>query len=478
MEFWGRQRELARFAGMIEEIRRTGQGRMVAVRGRRQSGKSRLLTRLVEHADAPYLYTTAVKNAAPSVQLQHVTADLAASRTPLPQAGAAFAASPSSWADLFARLPLAMGDGPAIVVLDEFPWSTETDSTLEGVLQNAWDQHLEQRPVLLVLVGSDLAMMAGLTEHDRPLYGRAIEMVISPLNPGEVAEALHGDRSAVDVLDAYLVTGGYPRLVTQSRRRGSTSEFVVDQLQDENSDLAVVAQRMLDAEFRSDLQARRVLEAIGATEIGHATFSSAAERLGGDKAAQTAVTRALEPLAKAKRVIAIDLPVGARPTTRLRRYRVADPYLGFWFAFVDSHLDDIARGRADLAVARFERGWSSWRGKAIEPVVHQAVSRLARSSPGLAGVDTVGAWWDRSGNHEFDVVGADSHGTVLVVGTVKWRPRKAVTSAELTALAQARGVIPHAAAARLLAVCPGGVRSGVDIDLLLDAEDLVAAFAA
>jgi hypothetical protein len=181
---------------------------------------------------------------------------------------------------------------------------------------------------------------------------------------------------------------------------------------------------MLDAEFRSDLQARRVLEAIGATEIGHATFSSAAARLGGDKAAQTAVTRALEPLAKAKRVIAIDLPVGARPTTRLRRYRVADPYLGFWFAFVDSHLDDIARGRADLAVGRFERGWSSWRGKAIEPVVHQAASRLARSSPGLAGVDTVGAWWDRSGNHEFNVVGADSHGTVLVVGTVKWRPRK------------------------------------------------------
>jgi hypothetical protein len=45
-------------------------------------------------------------------------------------------------------------------------------------------------------------------------------------------------------------------------------------------------------------------------------------------------------------------------------------------------------------------------------------------------------------------------------------------------MAQARGVIPHAAAARLLAVCPGGARSGVDIDLLLDAEDLVAAFAA
>lgn len=43
-EFWGRRRELTRFDRELDAIRRSGEGRMVAVRGRRQAGKSRLLT--------------------------------------------------------------------------------------------------------------------------------------------------------------------------------------------------------------------------------------------------------------------------------------------------------------------------------------------------------------------------------------------------------------------------------------------------
>ena len=475
-QFWGRQRELARFEEELAVVSETGRGRMMAVRGRRQAGKSRLLTHVVETSGLPYLYTTAVKNAPPGVQLEHLSADLAASRTPLPHLDVAFATGPVSWADFFARLPLALGQTPAIVVLDEFPWAAEGDPTLEGLLQNAWDQHLEGRPVLLVLVGSDMAMMERLTEHDRPLYGRGSEMVVAPLDPAECAEALGGDRSALDVLDAYLLTGGYPRLITEARRYRTTRAFVTAQLEDESSGLAVVGQRVIDAEFRTDLRARQVLEAIGATEVGHATFSSAVARLGGDRTAQTAVTRALGPLEHTKRVIAIDRPVGTKPNTTLRRYRIADPYLRFWFRFVQPHLDDISRGRSDLAVDGYERAWPTWRGKAIEPIVHEGVSRLARSEPELSGVAVVGAWWDRKGEHEIDVAGADRRGSVRVLGTVKWRPRRAVSRAELTELANARGEVPKAGGAKLVAVCPAGVRSDADPDLVLTADDILEAF--
>lgn len=477
-EFWGRKKELARLERKLAEIARTGSGRMLAVRGRRQAGKSRLLTRLVETAGLPYAYVTAVKNAPPSTQLDQVARDLRTSRTPLPHLDSAFAIPPATWADFLARLPLALSDTPAVVVLDEFPWAAEADPALEGLLQNAWDRHLEPRPVLLVLVGSDMAMMERLTEHDRALYGRASEMVVAALDPAECAEALGRSRSAFDALDAYLVTGGYPRLMTEARRHRTTGAFVNDQLRDENSDLAVVAQRVLDAELRADLQARRVLESIGGVEVGHATFSSTVANLGGDPAAQTAVTRALEPLEHTKRVIAIDRPVGARPGTKLRRYRVADPYLRFWFRFVSPQVDDIARGRSDLAVDRYQRDWSTWRGKAIEPVIHDAVRRLARTEPALAGVTEVGGWWDRTGQHEVDVVGADDRGIVRVIGTVKWRARRAVTHAEITTVAEARAVVLAAATAKLLVVCPAGTRSGAESDLVLTAEEILGAFAA
>jgi uncharacterized protein len=174
--------------------------------------------------------------------------------------------------------------------------------------------------------------------------------------------------------------------------------------------------------------------------------------------------------------VAIDVPVGASPRSKLRRYRIVDPYLRFWFRYCRPHLADMARGRADLAVDRFERDFASWRGKAIEPVVHDALSRLAASDERLAGVERVGAWWDRSNVHEFDVVGAARDGSVPLLGSVKWRTRKPVTSGEVAALAEGRAAVPGAASARLLAVCPAGARDDAGADVVLVAEDLLGAF--
>ena len=476
--FWGRTDELHRLHADLGAVRRTGQGRMLAIRGRRQAGKSRLLTEFVERSGSPYLFTTAVKNAAPVVQLATAMEDLITSRNPLPHQDVAFAAPATTWADLLARLPLAMGsDGPAIVVLVEFPWAVETDDTLEGVLQNAWDRTLERLPVLFVLVGSDLAMMDRLTEHDRPLFGRALERIVTPLSPAGVAEACGTDRDPVDLFDVYLATGGYPRLVTEATRHPTATRFVHAQLLDDSSPLVVVGQRILSSEFRDATSARTVLEAIGSVEVGHPSFSTAVAHLGGDgKAAGAQIARALEPL-QAKRMVAIEVPVGARPSSRLRRYRITDPYLRFWFRFCAPELAHIERGRSDLAVARYERDYRSWRGRAIEPVVHAAVNRLAAdpASP-LAGAETVGSWWDRTNDHEYDLVTADHRGQVPWIGSVKWRTSRPMRGDDLAALAEGRAVIPHAQAARLLAVCPAGVDAGASFDEVLTAGDILAAY--
>lgn len=154
-----------------------------------------------------------------AVQLSTVTADLSASRVPLPAADVAFAAPPSSWADLFARLPLAL-DGPSVIILDEFPWAIETDDTLATVLQHAWDRTLERQPVLMVLMGSDLAMMERLSEHGRPLFGRAQEMVLEALSPAETAQAFDRDRDPLDVVDVFLLQGRVMTASIVSRRAG------------------------------------------------------------------------------------------------------------------------------------------------------------------------------------------------------------------------------------------------------------------
>jgi AAA+ ATPase superfamily predicted ATPase len=476
--FYGRSNLLATLRRHLHEIEQTGQGRMLTVRGRRQTGKSRLLTELVETSGLPYLYFTGVKDASPRAQLQHLVAAVHESSGPLPEADLLFAATPSNWGDALSRIAAACASRPSIVVLDEFPWAWETDHSLDGLLQNVWDKRLEASPVLLVVVGSDITMMERLSSHERPLYGRAKEVVVRPFDPGECASVLQPGLSATEVFDAYLVTGGYPRLITEFARVGDVHGFVRDQLDDENSDLVVVGQRSLDAEFPEGADARRVLSAIGAHEVGHATFSNVVGRLGDGGAIQTATTRAIRLLAEVKRVLAVDRPVGSKENTKLRRYRIDDPYLRFWFRFVEDQISHISRGRSDLATGAFERDWPTWRGKAIEPVVHDAVFRLAGGLPGMADVAQVGSWWNRTNTHEFDVVAADRRGDIVLVGSVKWREHKHISVGDVTALAVARNVIPAAGAAMLLGVAPRGAAAGTQLDITLTAADLLEAWGA
>ncbi|KQV03319.1 MULTISPECIES: ATP-binding protein [unclassified Kitasatospora] len=478
MSFYGRQAVLRQLSGHLDAIRDQGTGRMLAVRGRRQVGKSRLFTRFVEQSGLPYLYFTAVKNADPAGQLQTLTSDLATSRIRLPEADTLFAAPPSSWSDALGRIALSAAHTPTVVILDEFPWAAATDPTLEGALQNAWDRRLEQSPILLVLIGSDVTMMERLTEHDRPLFGRARDLLIHPFDPAECAEALGSGHAPVDAFDAHLVTGGYPRLLLECARVGGVREFVRQELSDENSSLVVAGQRTLEAEFPEGPQARRVLSAIGGHEVGVAAFSQIVGRLpeeGGT--AQTATTRALRTLTEQKGVVVTDTPVGAPPKGRLKRYRIEDPYLRFWFRFVEQQVPQIARGRADIAIDVFERDWTTWRGKAIEPLVHEALRRLRPDLPVLDGAEEIGSWWTRDNANEFDIVARIARTRrVSAVGTVKWRERKQVTAAELNHLAVARSVVPEAADARLITVCPAGVHSEVRPDLHLGARELLAAW--
>jgi hypothetical protein len=59
-------------------------------------------------------------------------------------------------------------DQPSVVVLDEMPYLIRTDPGFEGTLQKVFDRELSRKPVLLIGIGSDLAMLEALNEYGRP----------------------------------------------------------------------------------------------------------------------------------------------------------------------------------------------------------------------------------------------------------------------------------------------------------------------
>ena len=67
-----------------------------------------------------------------------------------------------------------LGNGPAVVVVDELPLLIQNDPGFEGTLQAAWDHKFQHTGILLIVVGSDLAMMEALATYGRPLHQRAV----------------------------------------------------------------------------------------------------------------------------------------------------------------------------------------------------------------------------------------------------------------------------------------------------------------
>jgi AAA+ ATPase superfamily predicted ATPase len=433
VRFVGRRRELGDLDRVLAEVGAAAHdprpGRCLVLRGRRRIGKSALVEEFVGQAGLPHVYFTAEIGVGEEPLREFVRT---VAESTLPDADLFDEAAPGNWAAALRQLAgMLPGDRPSVVVLDEVPYLMDDQGAFESVLQRSWDRELSRKPVLLLLIGSDLSMMEALTSYGRPFHQRAAEMAIGPLNPADVA-AMSG-LNAADAIDAALVTGGLPVICARWRNGEDLWSFLARELADPFSPLSASARLSLAAEFPDQAQARTVLAAIGS---GERTFTNIARAAG--NIAHSTLTRATDVLVE-KRMVAAELPISLRPSKE-RRYRITDPYLRFWFAFLGPHLAEIDRMRSDLTLERIRGGWSSWRGRAVEPMVRDSLARLLPAA-GLPAAPAVGGYWTRSNDVEIDIVGADREPIaqrLLFLGSIKWLETSPFDQRDLVALQRHR----------------------------------------
>lgn len=247
-------------------------------------------------------------------------------------------------------------------------------------------------------------------------------------------------------------------------------DYLESALRRPTSALLVSGERALAAEFPTDAQARTVLSAIG---HGERTFTSIG-RAAGDLNPGS-LSRSLEQLT-ARRIVAADLPLSTRPS-RETRYRVEDPYLRFWLSFIGPGIPAVERGRGDLVLDAVRSRWATWRGRAVEPVVREALWRSADDRL-PDGTHAVGGYWTRTNDPEIDLVGADRAPiakTITVVGSVKWHENKPFDARDLARLRTHRDRLPGAdESTPLMAVSRTGTTTeGLPV---LGPEDLIQAW--
>ncbi len=464
--FSGRHEQIALLEVDLAEVRSSGRGRFVLVRGRRQVGKSRLVEEFIDRSGAPAVFFTATKGREGSSELNEFTQLV---RHPSIDADQELADTTfGSWDSALSALARTVKE-PTVVVVDELPYLFAGFPDVEGAFQKAWDRSLKNSPVLLIVIGSDLAMMEALTEYGRPLYGRPTrEIDLRPLSPHDVA-SLTG-LSPVDGFDAFVVTGGFPNLVNRWRQGQTLKQFLASQLATSTEVLSIVGERMMSAEFPIDSQARLVLTAIGS---GAPTFTTIGAHTG---LAAASLDRALK-LLNAKRAIAIEQPTSGRPSGRETRYRIADTYLAFWTRFIEPALPLLDRGRSQQVLNDIVGQWPDYRGRAIEPIVRESLARLLP----IDGVDahTVASYWTRDGRTEVDLVGVEGNGSrrrVSFIGSIKWRQRRPFSGTDASALAAQLPLVPGVDdRTKLLAVSSSGfdVR---DVPITLGPAELLQAW--
>ncbi len=480
-KFVGRGQELRNLETELNECREAGEGRLITIRGRRQVGKSALVERWLEGYDGPSVFFEA-HGYTETRELARFRDALASS--PLPSAPQASGVTFDDWqAALTTAAANATRERPSVIVLDEFPDLCDkvrdadgnpAPSPQEGAIRAAW-RTLQKLPVIIILIGSDLAMMTRLTTYGFPLYQRPTrQLIVEPLSPLEVSRIT--GRTGDAAIDAYLVTGGFPRIISLWQT-GSLEAFLRIALADPSSEFVAAAGRILDGELPATVAARTILSVIGA---GERTHKGIVEGSGIEGKNLGYSMRALAD----KTIVTSALPLSTARSDA-RRYHVADPYLRFWLRFIEPIRGEIGRGIGATNAARIAGLFSDYSGIAVEPIVRSAIERMsAAGDTRFGGARVVGGYWTKDNQVEIDLAGADRDEPgdklgLAFIGTIKWRSGKPLDGSDIAVLERATLRMAGAdLATPVVAVSRRGFGNIARSFVGITAEEVLAAFPA
>lgn len=476
MQFTGRAADLALLDNQLRQIaegRSSSRGAAIVMTGRRRVGKSRLAQEFCDRSGSPYAIFQATHGRNPAIERADFVTAIAQSALP----GGRLVADtrPVDWNHALRMLAAAVPEEtPSIVVIDEVPWIVDQDGEFEGALQTVWDRELSAKPVLLILIGSDLSVMEALTTYGRPFFGRSAKMTVRPLHLGDVA-AMTG-LSGADAMDAMLLTGGFPEIVQSWPPGAPREEFLRQSLDNPLSPLLAAGELTMLGEFPGSSRTRAAIEAVSS---GERTFKAIATHAGGDEPLAAGTLVPILRNLMAKGVVAVETPLSLKNDTKNKHYRIADTYLRCWLALISGTIPLIERGRPDLALARVEKAWPGWRGRAVEPIIRDSLLRLL-PDVGWPRTGAVGGWWNRQGNPEIDLVGTDRYprpSEVHFVGSIKWYENKPFSVHDYNRVAGDAPVIPGASQETpLVAVSRSGFADDLPLAAKWDPDDILRAW--
>lgn len=384
MVFVGREDEI-RELRRIRDISRQN-ARFTVITGRRRVGK----TELVKNAlgDEPYLYFYVTKKSQPELceEFRQIVENVL---------GVPFPGRIERFSDILRFILARSFESHLTVFIDEFQDFLKVDETIIGDFAREWDNFHSRAKINLVVCGSIDRLMGRIFKDDQaPLYGRnTAEFRIEPFGIALLKDVLGRHKpnfTNEDLLALWTFTGGIARHVSLLMDDGATSmEKMVESMIRIGSPFLGEGKALLVEEFGKDYSGYFTI--LSSIASGRTKRAEIEQSLGGSAGGY--ITKLEDDYG----LITKKQPIFEKSANKNCVYLIKDNFLRFWFRFIWKYAYLLELRYYKELREIIARDYKVFSGLALEGYFREKFV-------GEHAYTKMGAWWDRKGENEIDLV--------------------------------------------------------------------------
>lgn len=380
----GRLGELSLLRGLAKKEA----AQLICVHGRRRIGKSYLLENAFDKERI--LLFEGLENEHTDVQVQQFLKDLARQTENKLLAKAKV----SEWTDVLDELSRVLRQGPQkkIVVIDEFQWLATQKGMLVSLFKKYWDQDWSKCNVTMILCGSISSYMVKKVIRSKALYGRInLELNVGPLSFSECTNFLP-KRSKEELFRYYLTIGGVPKYWTLLAANKSYEQNIENLFLRKEGYFFSDYGKIFYSQFKEHQNYERIVQMLLERPLN---LDEIAKKL--KKKSSGSLKSYLDNLCLSGFVIPY-VPFNKNEISKLKKYKVSDEYLRYYFKFIQPNKSLIDRN--SMGKPLFQRlvqsKWEVWAGFAFENYCLKNAMILANRMGFDDYVESFGPYFERS----------------------------------------------------------------------------------
>lgn len=409
MKFIGRKREMKKL-----ESEYSRDSSFVVIYGRRRVGKTTLIKEFLKDKTAFYFLVTEEIESQSMKRLTGVVARTTKNRL---LQNATF----TDWLDLFQVIADYEPEKKKVFVIDEFPYLVKTNSAFPSILQNAWDEVLKDKNVMLILSGSLIGMMQKhALSYDSPLYGRRTsQMRLAPLSFTDIYAVQ--SLSFTESVEQYAVTGGVPKYLEFFEDGRELTKQIKDAVLSKNGFLYEEPFFLLKSESMTAVNYFSIIKAIA---DGNHKIGKIAGVLGIESSKLTPYLSTLSDLGFVEK----RTPVTEKNPEKSRKglYFIADNFIRFWFKYVYPYKGELELDNMQIVLDEMQKDFETkFVAFAYEDICKNLFVDLCKQGAIDFIPSRIGAYWlnDYTGDTEIDVMAVDNQNKRIFAGECKYHAK-------------------------------------------------------